>query len=271
MNPVQRKLPRQSSLSTSVSVTSSSATLLLTAKTFYGCTVSDRVVLTVKPAPDCTIKGGPDDNIIYAGSQGLYLYNDAAGNYTYQWSVEHTGVGTIAPTTGTGSSLTLNVSDNASGDFTVSLTMTDKVSGCSKTCTRTFTLVTLDQGCLIRGQETPCAGAQNVEYTLNAPASATSITWALSANTAGAAFDPAPAPLAKKVYVDAGAAGSYTLGATVIYPGGTLVCSRDSYCQCVAAVRYQWSSGSLLPENRRSRLQRGGRPGWNDLQLVDQR
>ena len=103
-----------------------------------GCEVSDDVVLTVNSLPDCTIKGGPTDEIVYAGSTGLYLYNDTPGSYVYGWTVAHTGACTVLPEAGSGPSLTLNVSSDATGDFTVSLKVTNTVTGCWKECTRAF-------------------------------------------------------------------------------------------------------------------------------------
>src|SRR5262245_33463241 len=118
-----------SNLTTSVTVTSATVTLRFTVNTQQGCTKSDDVVLTVNPAPTCSISG--PDGPLCPGTLNQ-TYSGPAGMDSYAWSIS--GNGSI-----NGSTTVQDVSVTAGSGCNLSfvLTLTVTKDGCQSTCTKT--------------------------------------------------------------------------------------------------------------------------------------
>ena len=92
-----------------------------------GCTDWKSINIVVNGLPPCSIEGlSPVCNFT-----ANHIYTGPEGNFSYMWDI--IGNGTIP---GAKDLREVNVSAGAPGTFTLSLTVTDNVTGCSITCTR---------------------------------------------------------------------------------------------------------------------------------------
>ena len=92
---------------------------------------STAATLTVNPLPICSISGADG---VCAGSPNN-LYSGPAGLAVYRWSIA--GNGTLSGVTNAQS---VNVNGGSSGNFTLTLTLTN-ASGCASTCSKTRILL----------------------------------------------------------------------------------------------------------------------------------
>ncbi|MGD9116291.1 MAG: PKD domain-containing protein [Dehalococcoidia bacterium] len=111
--------------------------------------------VTVHPLPDCTITA-PDS--VCEGNQATASVTPGSG-YTYSWSVS-AGNGSIVGST-TGSSVTFEAGDYASGtSLTLEVTVTSD-HNCPKTCTKTVSIMP-NPDCTITAPSEVCGGAQGI-------------------------------------------------------------------------------------------------------------
>ena len=111
------------SLSTTAHVSSSSATLRLTAVQANGCTDSSDVVLTVNPMPSATVSGPS-----WAYPQATSQFTAPAGMNSYAWSVS--GDGAISGAAN-GQNVSVLAGSTCGSTYTLSLTVT--ANGCTST------------------------------------------------------------------------------------------------------------------------------------------
>jgi hypothetical protein len=117
-------------LPATVHVTSSSATLRLTATDSANCIETDDVVLTVNNNPTCSISGPLEP--LCPNSTGN-SYSGPAGASSYAWSI--TGNGAIVGSSN-GQSVTVTAGSLCGSTFTLTLNVTD-ANGCISTCMKT--------------------------------------------------------------------------------------------------------------------------------------
>ncbi len=121
------------SLTTDVHVTSGPVTLRLTVVTSpHNCTLTDDVVLALKPQPDCSV-AGPDP--ICPGAPST-TYTAPAGLASYAWVV--TGDGSII---GLANQQTVKVAANLVCGGAISIQLTTTLNGCQRVCGTTVHLV----------------------------------------------------------------------------------------------------------------------------------
>ncbi len=103
-----------------------------------GCTATNVITLIDPPLPPCDIEG---PNNVCPGAILLYNGIGSSEDYDYLWSIEGEAAGFVP-----GSSITektVSVQTNAEcGDFyKLTLQVTDKNTGCTETCSETFTVL----------------------------------------------------------------------------------------------------------------------------------
>ena len=179
------------------------------------CTAS----LTVYPAPQCSITGGPQGGggLCVSGAglpQPTYIYTGPAGMSSYKWTIS--GPGTIE---GADNQQAVTIKPSAGGDITLSLTITNE-NNCSSNCSLNIPVLA-QAPCDITGPTSVCQGSGEHEYDGGEGASI--YAWTIEGN--GTISGPANQ---QKVKVNAGAAGSYTLKLTVTNPNS-----------CVSNCQYQ--------------------------------
>jgi hypothetical protein len=192
---------------------------------------TDDVVLAVNPLPVCSIDG---DATTFVGSVSN-TYVAPAGMATYAWTVTGNPAATIINGSASSQYLQFNVAPDASSlaDINIGLMIIDS-NGCTNNCSKTVSLETASEGCLIQGPFAVCANSTSNAYTLKAsPGSATSYAWSISGN---GTFNPTPASSDTKVYVDAAGAGSYTVQVTITFDhGATITCGAPTTVEQVTA------------------------------------
>ena len=154
-----------STTGSSVTVTAGAAgtyTVNVTVTNASGCTNTCNQVVTVSGQPACSVTG-PATVCPSATS----TFNAPAGLSMYSWTV--TGNGSIS---GAANGASVNVDAQASGTYTVNVTVTN-ATGCTSTCNRVVNISTLPDA-TITGGGTYCGGTS---VSLSAPAGAASYAW----------------------------------------------------------------------------------------------
>ncbi|MCI0743799.1 MAG: HYR domain-containing protein, partial [Verrucomicrobia subdivision 3 bacterium] len=193
---------------TSVSVTSSSATLSFTVMTANGCTTSNTVDLIVIPPPACMITGPSE-----AAGGDTIMFSGPAEVSGYTWTAAYDG-GTPVVIGGNASNITFTAS-NVVGTLTVSL-ITTNAAGCTNVCSTEVEINPPTQ-CIVGSGTHPCPFTTNT-YSLGVgyPAGSTFAWEIISSTSAGAmTLDPTNGT---SVMVKAGGCGSYTLQVTITFP-----------------------------------------------------
>ena len=210
-------------------------TLTLTlSNTVTSCVGSCTKEVTVITNPSCSITG---TNLVCSGTTTNYSGNPGA-NLTNLWAISGSGTFVGGGTTTNGT--TVSVVAGAFGSYTLSLTVSNTVTGCSSTCTKIVSINRTPQLSLIWGS----TSTQTVQYSdmivpvfiraidTDGPGMLTSnVTW--SAN--GGAFQAGlPSALSLTYfYGSPGSSATWMLSGQMLRPASTnvvRVCASDGMC-----------------------------------------
>src|ERR1044071_6099391 len=210
------------SLTTTVHVSSSSATLRLNVADLSPCNKTDDVVLTVNPPPSCSISGAAP-----VCPSSANTYSGPAGMASYAWSIS--GNGTIVGST-SGQSVSVTAGTGCSQNFTLTLTVASAI-GCSSTCQKDFMVSDTSAPTI---QSAPAGGDLGCNpLTLPSDASVMALVTAHD--------DCASSPTINVSHVDGGTACAPTRTFTITATDG---CNNTSD---PTTVVYSWKSDTTKP------------------------